>query len=215
MKNKQRFTLIELLVVIAIIAILAAMLLPALAKARSKARSISCVNNLKQQGLYIGMYTNDNEDYVLSNNDYGFASHTYPGALSYMLINYYPNEKAMAEVVHCPSEAGWNGMHSSYRTVFIEALLYNQQGWYKELVHGKTYYFNTLSKVAHYTLVADHFQGNRNHHNNGLQMYVNRLKMDGSAGSFFKHEGCLPCPNDWSTGSWSLINRLWLAMIKD
>ena len=49
--KKFSFTLIELLVVIAIIAILAAMLLPALAKARAKARAISCINNLKQNGL--------------------------------------------------------------------------------------------------------------------------------------------------------------------
>jgi len=60
--KRTSFTLIELLVVIAIIAILAAMLLPALSKARDKARQATCVGNCKQLALATAMYTNDYDD---------------------------------------------------------------------------------------------------------------------------------------------------------
>ena len=125
---RRGFTLIELLVVIAIIAILAAMLLPALARAKSKACSVQCLSQMRQIGLATAMYADDNDGCLPRSSHSAMAYRQLPwgyALVPYLLGKQYTQPDSrwtnlFATLYHCPRDKGKQSDWSYGKNVYPE-----------------------------------------------------------------------------------------------
>ncbi len=105
MNRRRAFTLIELLVVIAIIAILAAMLLPALSSAKQKAWTISCTSNLRQLGIALKLFADENNDYYPVSGAKVVWDQLDPTTKAYGWMQQIVAVTGSTNVFHCPGNA--------------------------------------------------------------------------------------------------------------